>query len=388
MRDIFDYCTALGIPSLAQGMIELPPPVSLRKRAAETSMDPSVHTYRNRLGEVTYRESIRYLLKERYNTDVPLEAILATQGVTGGIVSALSMLKQKKYKKPALLEPFYTYHIRDIELTYNAEPTIIKCNADTSPDWDLIEKALRPASEGENGGHDDVSGVDVLIVCNPGNPHGKVWSRDEILRLVNLCKDKVYLILDECYIDLIFDEQSHFSPIQESLKENVIVCRGFSKCLGAQSWRIGYAISHPNTIAQLMTFHDPIYISVPFLQHSLADYLKCDTADFTKHCGAVSKLIQRNWSVLAPAFEKALGWTPLHPEGSMYGMFKHNLATDMEAIMAALGNGLGVGVAPGKMFYGGSPALTGYVRIHCGVSEERADEIVARLNRMAEEKKK
>ena len=46
----------------------------------------------------------------------------------------------------------------------------------------------------------------------------------------------------------------------DSLEEHVFVCRGYSKTLGAQSWRLGYAVSHPETIKSLMTHHDPIYI--------------------------------------------------------------------------------------------------------------------------------
>jgi histidinol-phosphate/aromatic aminotransferase/cobyric acid decarboxylase-like protein len=54
----------------------------------------------------------------------------------------------------------------------------------------------------------------------------------------------------------------------DSLEEHVFVCRGYSKTLGAQSWRLGYAVSHPETIKSLMTHHDPIYIR--FVTHSLS----------------------------------------------------------------------------------------------------------------------
>lgn len=139
-RDIHDYCVRKGLPSLAQGMIELPPPQLLRDIAAKYLLSengsffffscvlvfsfkkhsksekkyPSkaqiffifllfkgskgfrvragnailfaVHTYRNRWGESDYRNAVRALLKEQNGVDVPVDAILGTQGVTSGIV--------------------------------------------------------------------------------------------------------------------------------------------------------------------------------------------------------------------------------------------------------------------------------------------------------------
>jgi histidinol-phosphate/aromatic aminotransferase/cobyric acid decarboxylase-like protein len=55
----------------------------------------------------------------------------------------------------------------------------------------------------------------------------------------------------------------------DSLEEHVFVCRGYSKTLGAQSWRLGYAVSHPETIKSLMTHHDPIYIRFVTHTHTL-----------------------------------------------------------------------------------------------------------------------
>jgi hypothetical protein len=61
----------------------------------------------------------------------------------------------------------------------------------------------------------------------------------------------------------------------------------------------------------------------------------------------------------------------------MYGLFKHHTTSDLEAVAAGLKKG--VGVAPGNIFWPDTPANTGYVRIHCGISAEKADEIVKSL---------
>lgn len=66
-------------------------------------------------------------------------------------------------------------------------------------------------------------------MCNPGNPQGNVWTRDEILKIVELTeKYKSLLLVDEIYCDLVF-KGKFFSPINEKLFDHVIACRGFSK---------------------------------------------------------------------------------------------------------------------------------------------------------------
>merc|ERR1712060_698244 len=84
-------------------------------------------------------------------------------------------------------------------------------------------------------------------------------------------------------------------------------------------------------------------------------------------------LLQENWAILRDAFESHFGWKALEPEGTMYGMFRHNEDTDMRACELALK--AGVGICPGSMFFGDTanpPKCCGWVRIHCGVSREKA----------------
>jgi DNA-binding transcriptional MocR family regulator len=119
-----------------------------------------------------------------------------------------------------------------------------------------------------------------------------------------------------------------------------------------------------------MQIHDPIYICVSWVQHGIAQYLMNDYEDFKNHINQIGNLIKNNWKILSLAFQKALGWEPIEPDGSMYGMFKHNQPSDWDAVL--LGLKKGVGVAPGKIFWPNSPKNTGYVRIHCGISSEKA----------------
>jgi len=222
-------------------------------------------------------------------------------------------------------------------------------------------------------------GLEGLLLCNPSNPSGRVWTRQELEKLVALTTAaNCLLILDECYSDMVWEGNEFYSPIQTQLRDSVIVIRGFSKVLGAQSWRVGFVVSTPNMIDELMRIADPIYICVSWVQHAIAQYLnEANGADFHDHKRKVGELIRRNWKVVSVAIKDAFGWEPIEPGGTMYGMFRHNQESDMDAVVRALKKG--VGICPGNMFFAGYPAQTGFIRIHCGVSEAKADDIVARL---------
>eukprot|EP00933_Yihiella_yeosuensis_P020970 TRINITY_DN16706_c1_g2_i2.p1 TRINITY_DN16706_c1_g2~~TRINITY_DN16706_c1_g2_i2.p1 ORF type:complete len:386 (+),score=62.57 TRINITY_DN16706_c1_g2_i2:83-1240(+) len=372
MRDIFDLCQKHGLPSLAQGMIEFPPPEKLRNIAAEKVMTTGVHTYRTRMGEGDFKESIAKMVKSVYNEDVKSENVLAVAGVAGGVTAALFHLRKSRPEaNVAIMEPFYTYHSSEVERAFCRMPTVIPTVGDEpEPNWDELKRRVEA---------NEVHGV---IVTNPLNPSGHVFTEKEVQFLIDLSdKHGLFVIFDECYVDMVFKGEKHISPIIPGLRDNVVACRGFSKCMGCQSWRCGYAISTPKTLLGMMTMMDPLYICCNWTQHALSEYFDNHLDDFKSHCSTLNELLQENWKMLSEAFKKRFGWEPLEPQGTMYGMFRHKEATDIKACEEALK--AGVGICPGNVFYGNvqnPPACTGWVRIHCGVSKEKAKLIVDKLN--------
>lgn len=91
---------------------------------------------------------------------------------------------------------------------------------DFSPNFTAIEAEME-------------KGLDCLIVCNPGNPSGRVWTAEEMRKLVSLAeKHHTIIIVDEIYCDMIWHGK-HYSPIQDGISKNVVVCRGWSKCVSS-----------------------------------------------------------------------------------------------------------------------------------------------------------
>lgn len=375
MRDIFDVCQKHGLPSLAQGMIEFPPPAKLRAIAAQTVTRDEVHTYRNRMGEQDYRSSMAGLVRSVYGEQVDAENVLAVAGVAGGVSAALFYFRRKKPDATvAIMEPFYTYHSMEVERAFCRAPAVIPvAGEDPLPNW---AELTRRVEEGQ------VHGV---IVTNPLNPSGYVFTPEDVSRLVTLSqKHELFVIFDECYLDMVFNGKTHASPFASGIHDNIVACRGFSKCMGCQSWRVGYAISSPSTILGMMQMMDPLFICANWTQHALGEYFRTEQHDFEEHCKSLKVLLQENWQLLSTAFQRRFGWVPFEPNGTMYGMFRHSDETDIKACERALQ--AGVGVCPGNVFFGdvtNPTPNTGWVRIHCGVSREKAQDIVNRLSMAA-----
>jgi len=370
MRDVFDACKKAGLPSLAQGMIEYPPPDKLRKLAAETVMQEDVHTYRTRMGEDDFKAGITKMVKRAYNEVISPAEVLAVPGVAGGVSAALLHLRKLNPSAVvAVLEPYYTFHTSEVERAFHRPPiTIPSSGSDAMPN---LEELKRLVEAGE------VQGV---IVTNPHNPSGYVFKQDEVDMLAKLSESHgLFVIFDECYVGMVFQEE-FTTGLSRGTMKNVVVCRGFSKSIGAQSWRVGYAVSTPETIQGMMVMMDPLYICVNWTQHAIAKYFANHVDDFVEHNKALNELLQGNWVILRDAFAKRFGWEPLEPKGTMYGMFRHHEATDVKACEMALQ--AGVGICPGNIFYGDQSNVydhTGWVRIHYGVSREKAEAIAAKL---------
>lgn len=330
----------------------------------------SIHTYRRRFGEEDYILAIHDILTKQFKVNLSKDHILATSGVTGGIVSTMNFLKRQGKLRFGLVEPFYTYHVKQAALVWPKENIFfIPGNEDLSVNLDTIKKSIT-----ENH-------LDAILLCNPGNPSGLVLPKKVVQELIKMTAElNCFIIFDECYCDFVWSANGLYSPLQEEvMPSNVAVIRGFSKSLGLQSWRMGYLIATPANINAIMAEHDPVYISLSWLQHALATYVREHFDDYTAHLVKVRDVMRTNWTTLSPVIAAKMGWTPIEPEGSMYGCFKHSDATDLDAVLKGIE--AGIGVAPGTIFYGGSSANSGFIRIHCGVSKAKAAAIAEILKK-------
>jgi aspartate/methionine/tyrosine aminotransferase len=104
----------------------------------------------------------------------------------------------------------------------------------------------------------------MLVINNPNNPAGRLYSRDELSALYELCRTRgIYIMVDEAYSDFVIDEP--FVSLADVVpdKDGIIVVNSLSKNLGMSGWRIGYAIAHPIFIANLLKVNQHLITCAP-----------------------------------------------------------------------------------------------------------------------------
>lgn len=110
----------------------------------------------------------------------------------------------------------------------------------------------------------------MLIICNPNNPAGRVYTPEELIYLYNVCRTRgIYLLVDEAYSDFVLDNLFHSMARIVPDKDGIIIVNSLSKNMGISGWRIGYAISSPDFIAQLLKVNQHIITCAPTI---LLDY--------------------------------------------------------------------------------------------------------------------
>ena len=104
-----------------------------------------------------------------------------------------------------------------------------------------------------------------ILVNTPANPSGKVFSRSELEKVAELCRERdLFLITDEIYEYFVYDGARHISPATlPGMRERTIVISGFSKTYSITGWRVGYATADARWMPAMAHFHDLTYVCAP-----------------------------------------------------------------------------------------------------------------------------
>ena len=180
-------------------------------------VDHGVFGY-NYIPDSTY-ESIISWAKTRYNWDIKKEWILFMPGVVAGFNLGIRILTEENdgvIIQPPVYPPFYRV-IQNSERTLVTNPLIVE-NGKYTIDFDDLEKKLKTAK--------------VLLLCSPHNPVGRVWSKEELEKIVKLCvENDVFVISDEIHCDLILKGHKHINiaSLSKDMEENTITLIAPSK---------------------------------------------------------------------------------------------------------------------------------------------------------------
>lgn len=323
--------------NLSQGFPDADPPAAL-VAAAKAAMDAGRHQYAVTWGSPELRDALAVKLTRFTGAAVdPLRELVVTCGATEAMMVAM-MTVCDPGDRVGLFSPFYENYGADCVLT-GATPVNVPLHA---PDFRFDLAELRAAF---------ASGLKAFILCNPSNPCGRVFTREELLEIATLAAEfDTFIITDEVYEHIVFDGRAHtYFATLPGMAERTLSCSSLSKTFTITGWRLGYVWAPAAIIAQARKVHDFLTVGAAApLQHAVVTALGFGDDYYTAL--AAEYAAQRD--ILLGYLDRA-GLTYTRPEGAYFVMvdishFGH--ASDVE-FAHWLAREIGVAGVPGSSFY-------------------------------------
>jgi aspartate/methionine/tyrosine aminotransferase len=354
IRGMTRLANAHGAINLAQGFPDFDPPEELLS-ALERAVRGPHHQYAVTWGAPRFREALARKIHRFGGPEVhPDKHLVVTCGSTEAMMVAM-MTACNPGDKVVIFSPFYENYTADAILS-GAEPTYVPLRP---PDFNYDSEDLARAFAQK---------PKALILCNPSNPCGKVFSRGELMEIAALAeKHDAFVITDEPYEHIVYEPGRHISFANlPGMFERTITCNSLSKTYSITGWRLGYVMASEKVIGQARKVHDFLTVgaAAPLQEAAVAGLELPDSyyAQFLKGYAAKRELFL--------GYLKRTGLPFSEPQGAYYVMVDISslgFATDMEAA-GWLTKGVGVAGVPGSSFF--REPVNDFVRFHFAKREE------------------
>jgi len=355
-----------------------PKSVTLRD-LLEKIYDPwksSLNQYSIPYGILPLRQAVAEFYKRHYQWDVdPETEITICAGATEAFASALRTVCGVG-DKVLIFEPFHELYPQQSALFY-VEPeytALLERDGEWHIDWEDFEAQAAKCK--------------AVLLNTPHNPTGKVFSYDELERIVNFCvKNDIIIITDEIYEFMIFNGEKHYNIPQTfpQIKDLCVVVNSVSKSCSATGWRIGWAIASAGLTHNLRGMHDQMVLQTATpIQSGVIAYLKMPDAFFSED---IPNKYHRRRDFFIPALRK-LGFEVATPNSAYYAFCNYRKVekikdmTPMEASLFLVQK-VGVATVPGDNFYKRHKQQQGqdYIRFCFVRSDDILQEAIVRLEK-------
>ena len=355
-----------GAINLSQGFPDFDPPKEITDKLSELAhIGP--HQYATTWGSQTIREALARKQKHFSGMDVdPNQEIVVTCGGTEAMMAAMLTVCNPG-DKVVVFSPFYENYGADAILS-GAEPIYVPLVPPAfSFDPNVLEDAFRQP------------GVKALILCNPSNPSGKVFTREELMIIADLAKKyDLYVITDEVYEHILYKPHEHvYMATLPGMRERTIICSSLSKTYSITGWRIGYVIASPEITERVKKVHDFLTIGAAApLMEAVVVGLNFGDEYYEE--------LQQHYTHMKELFcggLRDIGLSFVEPQGAYYVMVdisEFGYGNDYD-FAVDLARKVGVGSVPGSSFF--KEDVHDYVRFHFAKKDET---LKAALNRLAE----
>lgn len=342
-----------GAINLAQGFPDFDPPEELLAALEKAARGPH-HQYAVTWGAPRFRDALARKIARFTGLEVdPDRHLVVTCGSTEAMMVAM-MTACNPGDKVIVFSPFYENYAADAILS-GAEPIYVALRPpDFGFDRDELTKAFQQKPK-------------AIVVCNPSNPTGKVFTRDELLFILQLAEQHdAFVIMDEPYEHIVFAPYEHvYAAALPGAAERVITCNSLSKTYSITGWRLGYVHAAPEVIAQARKVHDFLTVGAAApLQEAAVAGLELPDSYY-----AGLRDLYAGKKELFLGYLRELGLPFTEPQGAYYVMLDVSslgFATDTEASEWLIKE-IGVAGVAGSSFF--REPVNDFIRFHFAKSE-------------------
>lgn len=349
--------------NLSQGFPDFDPPKEILNRLAEVTNE-DFHQYSITWGAQNFREALAEKQSRLMGRKIdPNSEIVVTCGSTEAMMAAM-MTVANPGDRVIVFSPFYENYGADTILS-GAQPIYVPLYP---PQFNFnpeeLENAFRQHPK-------------ALILCNPSNPCGKVFTYDELKIIADLAqKYDTFVITDEVYEHIVYEPNRHiYFASLPGMWERTISCSSLSKTYSITGWRLGYIIAPPDIIDVAKKVHD-------FLTVGAAAPLQEAAVTGLKFGDDYYKWLQDKYTRKRDLFINgldAIGIPHTTPQGAYYILLdisEFGYESDLE-FCEVLARDVGVGAVPGSSFF--RENVNNLIRLHFAKKDETLNEALNRL---------
>jgi len=391
IREMSREAAKYGAVNLGQGFPDWPAPDDIKQKAKD-AIDDDHNQYAITWGVKGFRDAIAAKTKWFLGMDIdPESEITVTCGSTEGMIAA-AMATIDPGEEVVIFDPYYENYMPDAIIS-GARPRFVPLYRNDDGfvfDRDELRAAFNEKTK-------------AIIICNPNNPTGKVFTRDEMEFIAGLCKEfDTLCFTDEIYEHIIYDGEvpgpsSHVPSVKtrpttndeprttnhicmatlDGMRERTVVVNSLSKTYSVTGWRVGYCIAPPDITHAIRKVHDFLTVGAANpLQHAGAYALSLPPSYYDE----LQREYQRKRDFIVPALREA-GFKCDMPDGAYYVMADisdFGFTDDIEFTNHMIRE-IGVAVVPGSSFYENRSLGSQMVRFCFCKKDETLEAAAARL---------
>lgn len=356
--------------SLGQGIPSVPTPDYIREYVIEAlKSDEGIGKYSLQPGMPQLNKAIALAVEARAGrpVDENREVFTAAGAMEALFAAIVSLIDTGD--EVLLFDPSYASHIEQVVFA-GGTPVYVPLREEDG--WALCIDTLRRSVTAR---------TKAIIVCNPGNPTGKVFSEKELEAIVSVCVEhNLWVISDETYDFLVYSNTPYVSLTRfDQIQDRTIACYSFSKQFSMTGWRVGYMYAPESVINQVLKVHDAVMIAAPTVSQYAA--LAALTIPAPKDGReSLREILKRRRDLTC---ERLRGLADLfsfvEPQGAYYILARY-LKTPLQSREMALKilHEAHVITIPGRAF---GPSGEGHIRLSYGATEEEINVAFDRIER-------